>query len=88
MNRPPQASQMLCFAVTGAFLYAMYMIKPSSALLRVYILDTQCVLCIQEADCRARDRNLLCSDPKCHYHVHKRFCGGGYIKVHRLESYA
>lgn len=66
----------------------MYKIKPTSALLRVYFLDTPCVLCMQEADCRARNRNALCWDPRCHYHVHKRSCGGGYIKVHRLGSYA
>ena len=34
----------------------------------------------QEADCRARlgDR---CVDPRCHFHAHKKSCGGEYIKV-------
>ena len=34
----------------------------------------------QEADCRAR-AGASCADPRCHFHVHRRGCGGAYIKV-------
>ena len=45
------------------------------------LLQSQTVLLhAQEADCRAR-AGAGCADSRCHYHVHKRGCGGAYIKV-------
>ncbi|CAL5223634.1 g6178 [Coccomyxa viridis] len=40
----------------------------------------------QEADCRAR-LGASCMDTKCHYHVHKKGCGGIYIKVAEPEGF-
>ncbi|DBA84736.1 TPA: hypothetical protein ACH3X1_005985 [Trebouxia sp. C0004] len=42
----------------------------------------------QEADCRGRQvKGSECKDPKCAYHMHQRFCGGGYTKIAEPEGY-
>ncbi|BDA48805.1 probable SprT-like domain-containing protein Spartan at N-terminal half [Coccomyxa sp. Obi] len=44
--------------------------------------------CPQEADCRGRmGRGSACTDPKCAFHMHIRYCGGAYIKVAEPEGY-
>lgn len=40
----------------------------------------------QEADCRGR-LGKNCRDPQCTYHVHKRLCGGTYVKTREPEGY-
>ncbi len=36
----------------------------------------------QEADCRGRQgRGADCADPHCRYHMHRKTCGGAYVKV-------
>lgn len=97
MNRPPQV-RVLTFCLshhpppslsrrlTAEGKFSVCTAEESNAEVRLLWTQTA-LLHAQEADCRAR-AGVGCTDPRCHFHVHRRGCGGAYIKVPFLPQEA